>query len=94
MARVDYAVDAALSRAVRVVIDMHHYRQLDGDALDSEKTAESDGCELEPVAGAGAGGGACVRAVDPARYVVIARFDRGAWHDVGVLGVCGGLRHG
>ena len=43
MARVDYAVDAALSRGMRIVIDMHHYRQLDGDALDSEETAVGDG---------------------------------------------------
>jgi endoglucanase len=34
-ARVDYAVDAALSRGMRIVIDMHHYHQLDGDALDA-----------------------------------------------------------
>ena len=34
-ARVDYAVDAALSRGMRIVIDMHHYHQLDGDALET-----------------------------------------------------------
>ncbi len=34
-ARVDYAVDAALSRGMRIVIDMHHYHQLDGDALEA-----------------------------------------------------------
>src|SRR5258708_11107236 len=34
-ARVDYAVDAALSRGRRIVIDMHHYHQLDGDALEA-----------------------------------------------------------
>jgi endoglucanase len=34
-ARVDYAVNAALSRGMRIVIDMHHHRQLDGDALDA-----------------------------------------------------------
>jgi endoglucanase len=37
--RVDYAVDAALSRGMRIVINMHHYRQLDGDALDRHETA-------------------------------------------------------
>ena len=36
MARIDYAVDAALARGMRIVIDMHHYRQLDGDALDPQ----------------------------------------------------------
>jgi endoglucanase len=39
LARVDYAIDAALARNMRIVIDMHHYRQLDGDALDSQETA-------------------------------------------------------
>lgn len=39
MARVDFAVDAALSRGMRIVIDMHHYRQLDGDALDPGETS-------------------------------------------------------
>ncbi len=39
LARVDYAVDAALSRGLRIVINMHHYRQLDGDALDPQETA-------------------------------------------------------
>jgi endoglucanase len=34
-ARVDYAIDAALSRGMRIVVDMHHYHQLDGDALDA-----------------------------------------------------------
>lgn len=43
LARVDYAVDAALSRNMRIVIDMHHYRQLDGDALDSQETAVDGG---------------------------------------------------
>jgi len=32
--RVDHAVDALLARGLVVVLDMHHYRQLDGDALD------------------------------------------------------------
>jgi endoglucanase len=35
LARVDYAVDAALSRGMRIVVNMHHYHQLDGDALDA-----------------------------------------------------------
>lgn len=39
LARVDYAVDAALSRGMRIVVNMHHYRQLDGDALDAGETA-------------------------------------------------------
>jgi endoglucanase len=43
LARVDYAVDAALSRGMRIVIDMHHYRQLDGDALDPQETSVGDG---------------------------------------------------
>ena len=38
-ARVDYAVDAALSRGMRIVIDMHHHHQLDGDALDAGEFA-------------------------------------------------------
>ena len=33
-ARVDYAVDAALARGMRIVVDMHHHHQLEGDALD------------------------------------------------------------
>ena len=37
--RVDYAISAALSRGMRIVIDMHHYRQLDGDALELPETA-------------------------------------------------------
>jgi endoglucanase len=50
--RVDYAVDAALSRGMRIVINMHHYRQLDGDALDPQETAvessvlDADCCAL------------------------------------------------
>lgn len=34
MLRVDWAVHAALSRGMRIVLDMHHHHQLDGDALD------------------------------------------------------------
>lgn len=42
-ARVDYAVDAALARGMRIVINMHHYRQLDGDALDPQEKAVDPG---------------------------------------------------
>ncbi len=42
MARVDFAVEAALSRGMRIVVDMHHHRQLDGDPLDQNETAVSD----------------------------------------------------
>ncbi|MDT8999517.1 glycoside hydrolase family 5 protein [Paucibacter sp. APW11] len=34
MARVSSAVDALLAQGFTVVLNMHHYRQLDGDALD------------------------------------------------------------
>lgn len=40
--RVDYAVDAALKRGMYVVLNMHHYRQLDGDKLDSGEFAVAD----------------------------------------------------
>jgi endoglucanase len=43
LARIDYAVDAALARGLRIVINMHHYRQLDGDALDPQETAVDAG---------------------------------------------------
>ena len=43
MARIDYAVDAALARGMRIVIDMHHYRQLDGDALDPQERSVDAG---------------------------------------------------
>ncbi|MCC7054442.1 MAG: glycoside hydrolase family 5 protein [Gemmatimonadaceae bacterium] len=39
MLRVDWAVDAALARGLRIVLDMHHHRQLDGDALDAGEFA-------------------------------------------------------
>jgi endoglucanase len=32
--RVDYAIDMALARGLNIVIDMHHHRQLCGEALD------------------------------------------------------------
>jgi endoglucanase len=41
--RVDYAVDAALSRGMRIVINMQHFRQLDGDPLDPQETAVAAG---------------------------------------------------
>jgi endoglucanase len=33
-ARVDHVVDRLISRGATVILNMHHYRQLDGDALD------------------------------------------------------------
>jgi len=39
MARVDDVVQRLLARGVPVVLDMHHYRQLDGDALDAGEAA-------------------------------------------------------
>jgi endoglucanase len=35
MARVDEVVDSLLAQGLFVVLDMHHYRQLDGDPLDA-----------------------------------------------------------
>jgi endoglucanase len=34
LARVQYAIDAAVSRDMNVVVDLHHYRQLSGESLD------------------------------------------------------------
>ena len=42
MARVDDVVRRLLARGVPVVLDMHHYRQLDGDALDAGEAAVPD----------------------------------------------------
>ncbi len=42
MARVDDVVQRLLARGVPVVLDMHHYRQLDGDALDTGDSAVVD----------------------------------------------------
>ena len=42
MARVDDVVRRLLARGVPVVLDMHHYRQLDGDALDPGEAAVPD----------------------------------------------------
>jgi endoglucanase len=36
-ARVDGLVDAALARGLYVIVDVHHYRQLDGDTLDKDE---------------------------------------------------------
>ena len=42
MARVDDVVRRLLARDIPVVLDMHHYRQLDGDPLDTGETAVPD----------------------------------------------------
>jgi endoglucanase len=42
MARVAGVVDRLLARGVVVVLNMHHYRQLDGDALDPKEAAVPD----------------------------------------------------
>jgi endoglucanase len=42
MARVDDVVQRLLARGVPVVLDMHHYRQLDGDTLDAGEAAVPD----------------------------------------------------
>ena len=42
MARVDDVVRRLLARGVVVVLDMHHYRQLDGDPLDNGEIAVPD----------------------------------------------------
>jgi len=39
MARVDGVVDRLLAQGLTVVLDMHHYRQLDGDPLDAGESA-------------------------------------------------------
>ena len=39
MARVDDVVDRLLAEGLTVVLDMHHYRQLDGDRLDTGEMA-------------------------------------------------------
>ena len=43
MARVDDVVRRLLERGVPVVLDMHHYRQLDGDPVDQGEVAVADG---------------------------------------------------
>lgn len=42
MARVDSAVTKLLARGVTLLLDMHHYRQLDGDALDPGEARVAD----------------------------------------------------
>jgi endoglucanase len=42
-ARVDGLVDAALARGLYVIVDVHHYRQLDGDTLDKDEARVDDG---------------------------------------------------
>ncbi len=42
MARVESVVDALLAKGVYVVLNMHHYRQLDGDALDAGESPVAD----------------------------------------------------
>jgi endoglucanase len=42
MARVESVVQRLLQRGVPVVLDMHHYRQLDGDPLDAGETPVAD----------------------------------------------------
>ncbi len=46
-ARIEHVVDEALLRELYVVLDMHHYRQLDGDALDyGEKSVDEEVLEV------------------------------------------------
>lgn len=47
MARVEAVVDALLAQGFRVVLNMHHHRQLDGDALDPGEFAVEPAA-LEP----------------------------------------------
>lgn len=42
MARVESVVDKLLAKNLVVVLNMHHYRQLDGDNLDAGETAVAD----------------------------------------------------
>jgi endoglucanase len=41
-ARVDALIDAGLARGLYVMLDVHHYRQLDGDALDKGEFRVAD----------------------------------------------------
>lgn len=43
LSRVDAVVSKLLAKGLYVVLDMHHYRQLDGDALDSGEFAVENG---------------------------------------------------
>lgn len=40
--RVDFAVEEALRRNLKIVVNMHHYRQLDGDPLDRNEQRVED----------------------------------------------------
>ena len=40
--RVDFAIDQALRRDLNIVVDMHHYRQLDGEPLDRNEQSVDD----------------------------------------------------
>jgi endoglucanase len=42
MSQVKQAVDALIAEGLIVILDMHHYRQLDGDSLDSGEPAVPD----------------------------------------------------
>jgi endoglucanase len=42
VARVDAVIDNALARGLYVLLDVHHYRQLDGDALDKGEFRVAD----------------------------------------------------
>jgi len=46
MARVDEIVDRLLAQGLTIVLDMHHYRQLDGDPLDAGE-AEVDAADVK-----------------------------------------------
>jgi len=40
--RVDFAIDQAFGRNLKLVLNLHHYRQLDGDALDRNEQRVDD----------------------------------------------------
>lgn len=40
-ARIDHVIDGFLARGLTVVVNVHHYRQLDGDTLDANESAVS-----------------------------------------------------
>ncbi|MCQ1806709.1 glycoside hydrolase family 5 protein [Neorhizobium galegae] len=39
MKRVDFAINNALSRGLNIIIDFHHYHEMDGDPLEAEEVA-------------------------------------------------------
>jgi len=41
--RVDFAIDQAVRRDLNIIVDMHHYRQLDGEPLDPNEQRVDDG---------------------------------------------------